>query len=41
MMMQVPIGIDDFRRLRELGLEYVDKSYLIQELLVRVARVGE
>ncbi|WP_437285052.1 AAA family ATPase [Sorangium sp. So ce406] len=35
MSIQVPIGIDDFRRLRELGLEYVDKSHLIQELLDR------
>ncbi|WP_437619115.1 AAA family ATPase [Sorangium sp. So ce1151] len=35
MSIQVPIGIDDFRRLRELGLEYVDKSHLIQELVDR------
>ncbi|WP_437874868.1 AAA family ATPase [Sorangium sp. So ce513] len=35
MSIQVPIGIDNFRRLRELGLEYVDKSHLIQELLDR------
>ncbi|WP_437752637.1 AAA family ATPase [Sorangium sp. So ce1389] len=35
MSIQVPIGIDDFRRLRELGLEYIDKSHLIQELLDR------
>src|SRR5215211_5759203 len=33
MSIQVPIGIDDFRQLREAGLEYVDKSHLIQELL--------
>ncbi|KYF83216.1 hypothetical protein BE17_37335 [Sorangium cellulosum] len=35
MSIQVPIGIDDFRRLRELGLEYIDKSHLVQELLDR------
>ena len=29
----VPIGIDDFRKVRELDLEYVDKSQLILELL--------
>ncbi len=33
MALQLPIGIDDFRRLRELRLEYVDKSHLIRELL--------
>jgi hypothetical protein len=33
MQRRIPIGIDDFRRLRELGLEYVDKSHLIRELL--------
>jgi len=33
MDLQLPIGIDDFRKLRELGLEYVDKSHLIRELL--------
>jgi hypothetical protein len=31
----IPIGIDDFRSLREAGLEYVDKSHLIRELLDR------
>lgn len=29
----LPIGIDDFRELRARGLEYVDKSLLIRELL--------
>src|SRR5271166_4317505 len=33
--MHVPIGIDDFRMLRERGLEYVDKSHLICELIDR------
>ena len=33
MALQLPIGIDDFRKLRELRLEYVDKSHLIRELL--------
>ena len=32
---RVPIGIDDFRKLREAGLEYVDKSDLIRELIDR------
>src|SRR5262245_20282395 len=31
----VPIGIDDFRDLRERGLEYVDKSQMICELIDR------
>ncbi|EYF06768.1 AAA family ATPase [Chondromyces apiculatus] len=30
---RVPIGIDDFRKVRELGLEYVDKTHLALELL--------
>jgi hypothetical protein len=30
---RVPIGIDDFGKLRERGLEYVDKSHLVVELL--------
>ncbi len=29
----IPIGIDDFRKLREQNLAYVDKSHLIRELL--------
>ena len=33
MPLQIPLGIDDFRTLRELRLEYVDKSHLIRELL--------
>ena len=35
MVPRVPIGIDDFRQLREAGLEYVDKSDLIRALLDR------
>jgi hypothetical protein len=35
MVPRVPIGIDDFRKLRETGLEYVDKSDLIRALLDR------
>lgn len=27
---RIPIGVDDFRKLREGGLEYVDKSDLIR-----------
>lgn len=33
MPMKIPIGVDDFRKLREQGLEYVDKSHLISELI--------
>lgn len=33
MALKVPIGVSDFRKLREQGLEYVDKSHLIAELL--------
>lgn len=32
---RVPIGISDFRDLRERGLEYIDKSHLIRELIDR------
>ena len=32
---RIPIGIDDFRKLRETGLEYVDKSDMIREVLDR------
>jgi hypothetical protein len=31
----IPIGIDDFRTVRERELEYVDKSHLIRELIDR------
>ncbi|NJK32303.1 MAG: AAA family ATPase [Deltaproteobacteria bacterium] len=33
--MQVGLGVSDFRKLREEGLEYVDKSQLIVELIDR------
>ncbi len=33
MTLQVPIGIDDFRLVREEGMAYVDKSALIRELV--------
>jgi hypothetical protein len=33
MALSVPIGIDDFRKLREAGLDYVDKSDLIRQVL--------
>jgi hypothetical protein len=33
MPLRLPIGIDDFRELRELGLTYVDKSHLLCELI--------
>jgi len=35
MVHRFAIGIDDFRTLRELGLEYVDKSDMIRQLLDR------
>jgi len=35
MIPRVAIGIDDFRKLREKGLEYVDKSDMIRELIDR------
>ena len=35
MPLRIPIGIDDFRALREQRLEYVDKSHLIREILDR------
>ncbi|MEP7119593.1 MAG: AAA family ATPase [Byssovorax sp.] len=38
-MRPIPIGLDDFRRLREQGFEYVDKSHLISEVLDQGAQV--
>jgi hypothetical protein len=35
MPLRIPIGLDDFRTLREQQLEYIDKSHLIRELLDR------
>jgi Predicted AAA-ATPase/PD-(D/E)XK nuclease superfamily len=35
MPLRIPIGLDDFRSLREQRLEYVDKSDLIRQLLDR------
>jgi hypothetical protein len=35
MALPIPIGIDDFRKLREAKLEYIDKTGLIRELLDR------
>ena len=35
MALQIPTGIDDFRKLREARLEYVDKTSLIRELIDR------
>jgi hypothetical protein len=35
MPLPIPIGVDDFRKLRETGLEYVDKSELIRGLVDR------
>lgn len=32
-MKQLPVGVDDFKKLRENGFYYVDKSLLIKELL--------
>ncbi|MFO0589417.1 MAG: AAA family ATPase [Polyangiaceae bacterium] len=29
----IPVGIDDFRKVRDLGLEYVDKSDLIRQII--------
>jgi hypothetical protein len=33
MSLQIPIGLSDFRALREQGMEYVDKSHLLREVL--------
>ena len=37
-MRPIPIGIDDFRTIREQGMEYVDKSHLIREVLDKGAQ---
>src|SRR5580704_11217145 len=36
--MRIPIGVDDFRMLRDQGLAYVDKSHLVRELLDKGAQ---
>ena len=33
MKLRIPLGTSDFRLLREQGLEYVDKSLLIREII--------
>lgn len=38
-MRPIPIGIHDFRLLREQGLEYVDKSHLVREVIDQGAQV--
>src|SRR5690349_24915474 len=35
----IPIGISDFRALREQGFTYVDKSHLVREVLDQGAQV--
>ena len=39
MIRPIPIGIDDFRKLREQGMEYVDKTFLIRDVLDKGAEV--
>jgi hypothetical protein len=39
MLRPIPIGIDDFRKLREQGMAYVDKSHLVREALDKGAEV--
>lgn len=38
MLRPIPIGVDDFRELRERGMEYIDKSHLIREVLDKGAQ---
>jgi hypothetical protein len=38
MIPRIPLGLDDFRKLREQGLVYVDKSHLIREVLDKGAQ---
>ncbi len=33
MLRPIPIGVDDFEQLRERGMEYIDKSQLVREVL--------
>ena len=39
MIRPIPIDIDDFRKLREQGMEYVDKTFLIRDVLDKGAEV--
>ena len=32
-ILKLPVGIDDFKKLREAGFYYIDKTGLIQQLL--------
>ncbi len=38
MPLRIPLGLDDFRKLREQGLVYVDKSLFIREILDKGAQ---
>jgi hypothetical protein len=38
MLRPIPIGVDDFRTLRERGMEYIDKSHLVREVLDKGAQ---
>lgn len=38
MLRPIPIGVDDFRELRERGMEYIDKSHIIREVLDKGAQ---
>lgn len=37
----LPIGVDDFEKIREQGYYYVDKTLLIKELLENAYTAGE
>jgi hypothetical protein len=38
-MRPIRIGIDDFRKIREQGLEYVDTSHVVREVLDKGSEV--
>ncbi len=33
-MLKLPVGIEDFREIRQLGFYYADKTKLIEQLLI-------
>ena len=36
--MKLPVGIDDFRKLRESDFYYVDKTRLIEQIVTKLER---
>ena len=40
MQLKLPVGIEDFREIRQLGFYYIDKTKLIEQLLENWGKVN-